>query len=94
MKNTQTKMKRVDETLLVFAMRYAIGRRTAAPSMVADKIIEVWPQLQEWTQKQMQREISDEIDRVNGGDRCDIETWQKVLKLEVEELSKQIEGKE
>jgi phosphoribosylformimino-5-aminoimidazole carboxamide ribonucleotide (ProFAR) isomerase len=94
MKNTQTKMKQTDETLIIFAMRYAIGRRTAAPSMVADKIIEVWPQLQEWTQKQMQREISVEIDRGNGGDRCDVETWKKVLNLEVEELSKQIEGKE
>lgn len=69
----------VDETTLVFAFRYALGRRTAAPSHVVTELRKHWATLTPFTQSQIQREIRNEMAVGDVGDACDAETWNEVL---------------
>ncbi len=71
----------VHEDTLVFAFRYALGRRTAAPSLVVAELKRQWPQITERTRQQIQRDIEDAIERGEAGDSCDLETWREVLAL-------------
>jgi hypothetical protein len=50
-------MNQTDETILVFAMRYALGRRTGASYIVSTQIVNVWDAITRHTQEQIQREI-------------------------------------
>lgn len=68
-----------EETLLVFAFRYALGRRSAAPGIVADELIRRWPDMSVWSRQQIRNETADAIHRGNAGDFCDVVTWQKLL---------------
>lgn len=70
-----------DEHVLRFAMRYALGRMTAAPEIVVVKIEELWSRLRPHTQAQMKREITEHINLKIAGDPCDEETWRRVLRL-------------
>lgn len=72
-----------DENILFFAFRYALGRRTSAPSIVVSRIMRVWEQLRPQTQLQMQDEIRRYPEMYGKlGDQCDIDEWQKVLDRE------------
>lgn len=73
----------VDETTLVFAFRYALGRRSAAPSHVCHELHNHWDQLNRWTQLQIHREIVTAIGRGDAGDDCDCSTWSEILKLPI-----------
>jgi hypothetical protein len=75
------KLKHTDETILVFAFRYALGRKSAAPGIVADHLIKRWADLAPHSQAQVKEEIATAISRGDAGDPCDVETWQGVLKL-------------
>lgn len=70
-----------DENILHFAMRYALGRMTAAPEIVVSKIEELWPRIRPYTKDQMKREITEHINLKIAGDPCDEETWRRVLHL-------------
>lgn len=69
------------EDVLFFAMRYALGRRTAAPSIVVGEITRLWNYLRPATQEQMRQEIALAVSREKAGDACDVVEWGKVLKL-------------
>lgn len=70
----------VDETTLVFAFRYALGRQSTAPSHMVAALKEHWNHgLKDWTKDLIKREIQEAIDGGIAGDRCDIATWQQVL---------------
>ena len=71
----------VDETTLVFAFRYALGRRSTAPSHMVAELKRHWPRLTDHTQQQIVREIEIAIAHGDAGDPCDVNTWQEVLKL-------------
>jgi hypothetical protein len=73
----------VDETTLVFAFRYALGRQSTAPSHVANMIRGHWSRLEPWTQKQIHREIEEAIRLGEAGWDCDVETWRGILALPV-----------
>jgi hypothetical protein len=75
------KLNITDENILFFAMRYALGRKTGAPSIVVDKIEEVWSSIRPYTRAMMHREISHAILHGEAGDPCDVETWSRVLRL-------------
>ena len=77
-------MNSTDETILVFAFRYALGRKTTAPGIVADVLIERWNDLKPHTQIQVQREIGSAMAMGEAGSSCDLDTWQKVLALPVQ----------
>lgn len=73
----------VDETTLVFAFRYALGRRSTAPSHVIAQLERHWNSLNDWTQEQICREIKREIELsyhiTSNEDPRDYEVWQPVL---------------
>lgn len=71
----------VDETTLVFAFRYALGRRSTAPSRMAALLKNHWDKLQGWTQTQIHREIAQAIQHDLAGDGCDEQRWREVLAL-------------
>ena len=70
-----------EEHCLHFAMRYALGRVSTAPSIVSREIALKWPRLQDYTKWAMKREITEAIARDEAGRDCDIESWQAVLNL-------------
>jgi hypothetical protein len=70
-----------DETLLIFALRYALGRRSTAPWLVVKRLTEVWPNLRDWTQRQIRREVVQAIAENSAGDPCDVQTWEELLRL-------------
>ena len=76
-------MNSTDENILVFAFRYALGRKTTAPGIVADVLINRWNDLKPHTQIQVQREIGSAMAMGEAGSSCDLDTWQKVLALPV-----------
>lgn len=52
-----------DLNVVFFAFRYALGRSTAAPSIVINKIKEVWDDFPLHDKEQMLEEITRELDR-------------------------------
>lgn len=74
-------MKITDEMILVFAFRYALGRMSTAPGIVADVLIKRWNEMDPHARYQVQSEIEAAIDRGGAGQPCDVETWKKVLAL-------------
>lgn len=73
----------INENILVFAFRYALGRKTTAPGIVADVLIERWNDLKPHTQIQVQREIGSAMAMGEAGGSLDLDTWQAVLALPV-----------
>ena len=49
-------MTQQEESMLVFAARYAHNRLTGAALMVVSEIIDKWPEISERTRKQLVRE--------------------------------------
>jgi hypothetical protein len=69
------------ENITFFAFRYALGRRTAAPSVVCDFVTEHWSELPQQTQRQMADEAVTAIKRGEAGSDCDVEEWLRIPKL-------------
>jgi len=70
-----------EEHVLLFALRYAIGRRTAAPGIVVRQITEKWDQIRDWTQVQMKEEVQRAIDRGEIDEVSRLNEWSKLFKL-------------
>lgn len=68
----------MNPTILIFAMRYALGRTTAAPSIVAREIERHWHKLNRHDKEQIVSEIKAAIKFNQVGDKI---TWSRVLKL-------------
>lgn len=77
-------MKRymVDEDMIMWAFRYALGRRTGAVYSVIEHLKEYWSELEPFTQDQIKREINDAIRLYRTGDECDTDAWMEVLDYE------------
>ena len=73
-----------DNTFILFAcQRYAVGRRSAGVSTIADYIAEHKDLLSKQEKLQMIDEINGNIIMDCAGDKCDIETWNGLIsKLE------------
>ncbi len=74
----------VSETTLVFAFRYALGRQTAAPSIVVEELKRHWSNLTTFTRDQIQRDIRQAINGGAAGAECDVERWNEVLSWQAE----------
>ena len=72
-----------DRLILIAAFRYALGRMTYMPSVVAGFIEQCWRELTEHDQRLIQSEISEAIERGHAGMDFDVATWRRVLKLPV-----------
>ena len=72
-----------DRLILIAAFRYALGRMSYMPSVVAGAIEQCWAELTEHDQRLIKREIDEAIERGHAGMDCDIATWRRVLELPV-----------
>ncbi len=70
-------------TILIYAFRYALGRRTYAVSDVVEALIENWDSLDKYSKELIKKEIKlHEKCYGNLGMECDKEQWYKILELE------------
>lgn len=65
-------------TMLVMSFRYALGRRSTAPSTVADLLRRYGEVLETWQKEQMARDIENAIFGNMAGDTCDVRVWREV----------------
>lgn len=81
----------VDETTLVFAFRYALGRKSTAPSHMVAELKRHWPRLNDWTQIQIKKEIqrAAELYLATSGHMLPcLGTWQEILVLPIKTVAK------
>lgn len=74
-------MYEVTEDMVVYAFRYALGRKTYAVQDVSDYLIENWHRFSKHTQSQIIDDIEKAIERGEAGMECDIKMWKAVLLL-------------
>jgi hypothetical protein len=67
--------------MLVYAFRYALGRRTYSTSTMSEHLRTYWGSLPLPWQQLVQREIMEAIESNCAGDACDIASWRAVLAL-------------
>lgn len=76
----------LDESLLVFATRYMLGRMSYGVGLICDEIVCAWPTLQRKTQVVLHRDIREHGEQGHSyGHECDQAAWQRVLALRVKE---------
>ena len=71
-----------DRLILIAATRYALGRCTYMPRVVADTLAHCWADLTESDRKLIKRELAEAIERGHAGHECDVATWRGVLALD------------
>lgn len=81
-------MCKVDRDILVYAFRYALGRRTTAPSAVAVNITRNIKVLTRHDIEQMVREIGECAATDDLGSPCDVDTWQDLKEYLLVELDR------
>ena len=74
-------MYEVTENIVVYAFRYALGRKTYAVGEVSDYLIENWHRFSKHTQSQIVEDIEKAIERGEAGMECDIQQWKRILLL-------------
>jgi len=76
------KMYEVNEDMIMYAFRYALGRNTYAVSTVTDYLIQFWHRFEPHTREQIIKEIEEAIEKNQAGMKCDIVRWKSLLLLE------------
>lgn len=71
----------IDECILLYAFRYALGRRTYAVSDVYDALVRNWALMKQCSKDLIKKEIEDARKRDSLGDACDAELWLSILDL-------------
>lgn len=67
-----------DEHILLFSFRYALGRTSAAPSIVATVIRAKMGAVRPTLKEQIRQEINEAIAGGCAGDTCDVATWREL----------------
>ena len=68
----------MNESIVFFAFRYALGRKTYAVSTVVGFLQENWENLSYKCKSTIQREIKQAIKSGNAGDTMDVEAWEQI----------------
>lgn len=68
--------------LLIYAFRYALGRRSYAVADVANVLRRAWPDLSHADKHLYKLEIREAITRECAGDEQDVKTWQALLDID------------
>ena len=82
-----------DRLILIAALRYALGRHSYIPSVVAGVLEQCWADLTEHDQRLIKREIAEAIERGHAGMDCDVATWRRVLALGDKNAENGVESK-
>jgi len=72
---------KVSDHTLFFAFRYALGRMSTAPSIVADDLKRNWYLLNKNTKERIKEEINEAIEKKTIGMECDKDVWEEILEL-------------
>lgn len=74
--------KEDERDVLIYAFRYALGRRTFASKTMSEVIIANWDKLSEFDKGLFKKEIR-EHEKLYGnlGDDCDRSSWYRILEL-------------
>lgn len=75
-------MYEVNEEMVMYAFRYALGRNTYAVSTVSDYLIQFWHRFKPHTREQIIKEIEEAIERNEAGMSYDVVRWKSILLLE------------
>lgn len=70
-----------DRLILIAAFRYALGRMSYMPSVVAETIIKQWNDFGAFDRSLFKDEIRFAIDTGTAGMKCDIDRWKQILEL-------------
>ena len=70
----------MNENIVFYAFRYALGRKTVAVGSVVDYLLENWDSLSPAIRGLIQAEIETAIDKGEAGMEMDIKEWSKLLK--------------
>lgn len=72
----------VNENIIMYAFRYALGRNTYAVSEMAEYIIDNKALLSDFTKKQIVKEIKHHYDKAvwRGFMQCDKDCWDNVIR--------------
>lgn len=85
---TSVPVIRVQPIALYFAFRYALGRRSYAPSIVAAEIRENLAVMPKMDLEGISEEILEAYERNGIGDECDVQLWMKLRKSIEAELER------
>ena len=86
-------MFEVNENMVVYAFRYALGRMSGVSSDVSDYIIDNWHKFKPHTKKQIIREIEIAIERGEAGMELDVDFWKRIILLDKAGAKKVGDGK-
>ncbi len=71
----------MNEDIIFYAFRYALGRKTYASRIVSDFIIENWKELSGGMKKTFIEEIQEAISEKRAGMKLDEDLWKRILIL-------------
>lgn len=77
------------KNLILYAFRYAIGRKSYAVGEVASYLVEHWDLLSKHLQELICEEIRVAIEKSLAGDMCDEAEWARVVRRHKQFLSEQ-----
>ena len=76
-------MIQVDQNILIYAFRYALGRMSYSVSDVVEAIKENWDKINENAKNIITKEIQEAIKNNEAGDPdIDVPLWRSILELE------------
>lgn len=64
--------------MLIFSFRYALGRRSTAPSTMDSHVRRYEQHIPVWMKKQMIGDIEYAVKNGLAGDDCDVEEWERL----------------
>lgn len=70
-----------EENVLHYAMRYALGRQTVAPTIILSEITRLWPRIRPATRECMKREVANAIEEGRAGHAMDVRVWSQIQQL-------------
>lgn len=76
-----TAMSHNEDSMIHFAARYALGRRTSAPHIVCQELKRHWKTIKPSTRNLIQKEIREAIKDNNAGCDYHIAEWEAILQL-------------
>ena len=70
----------VDESILFYAARYALGRKTYAVRDVVENLLNNWDDMTSRTKLAIMEEINKAIQEDRAGMQMDVACWMKIIK--------------